>query len=208
MRKWLTRKRVIWLSIAAVVAFLLVDGFGTKPAHEVHTPGAAAPKAVAVRTDIPYYYKTVPASQSISDLRCQVWVGLHPNPALYPNPPCSTDLSSTYFASVTQAPNTLYLIWIGCIDWHGSGAIIKWQGYNLEYVPSERKLVLHCYVAEPWITIHPTMFGSAAISSETLLVIPTGSMGPGSIQIVEDDRLEHLVGDQSTESTYATASIS
>src|ERR1700686_3555707 len=77
MPKWLTRKRVIWLSITAVVAFLLVDGFGTKPAHEVHTPGATPLKAAVVSTDIPYYYKTVPASQSISELRCQVWVGLH-----------------------------------------------------------------------------------------------------------------------------------
>jgi hypothetical protein len=208
MPKWLTRKRVIWLSITAVVAFLLVDGFGTKPAHEVHTPGATPLKAAVVSTDIRYYYKTVPASQSISTLRCQVWVGLHPDPALYPNPPCSTDLSSTYFASVTQAPNTLYFLWIGCIDWSGAGAIINWQGYNLEYVPSERKLVLHCYVAEPWLTIHPTMFGSAATSIETLLIVPTSSMGPGTIQIVEDDRLEHLVGDQSTESTFATTTIS
>jgi len=207
MRKWFTRKRVIWLSITAAVAFLAVDGFGSKPAHEVHTPGATALKAVAVRTDIPDYYKTVPASQSISTLRCQVWSGLHAN-GPDANTPCTAELSSTYLASVTQAPNTLYLLWIGCIDWSGAGAIINWQGYNLEYVPSERKLVIHCYVAEPWITMHQTMFGAASIPYDTLLVVPTSSMGNGTIQIVEDDRLEHLVGDQSTEATFATATIS
>jgi hypothetical protein len=207
MRKWFTRKRVIWLSITAVLAFLLVDGFGSRPAHEVHTPGATALNAVAVRTDIPYYYKTVPASQSISGLRCQVWSGLRAN-GPEANRPCTAELSITYLPSVTQDPNTLYLLWTGCIDWSGAGAIIKWQGYNLEYVPSERKLVLHCYVAEPWITMHETMFGSAAISVETLLIVPTGSMGSGTIQIAEDDRLEHLVGDQSTEATFATATIS
>ena len=68
--------------------------------------------------------------------------------------------------------------------------------------------MLHCYVAEPWITIHRTEFGVAAQSTENLLVVPASSMGHGTIQIVEDDRLEHLVGDQSTESTYATATIS
>jgi hypothetical protein len=201
MRTWLTRKRVIWLSITTVVAFLLVDGFGSKPAHDVRTPGATPLKAAVGTTDIRNFFFPVLSSQSISDLLCQAWG------RTYPNTSCPADLSSTYHASVTQAPNTLYVLWVGCIDWHGAGEIIKWQGYNLEYVPSERKLVIHCYVAEPWITHHPTMFGTVGLAPQTLLVVPTSSIAPGTIQIVEDDRLEHLVGDQSTESTLGTATI-
>ena len=69
MLHWLTRKRVIWLSITAVVVFLLVDGFGAQPAHEVHTSGATPLAAVVVSTDIRYFsFATIPAGQSISDL--------------------------------------------------------------------------------------------------------------------------------------------
>ena len=72
MLHWLTRKRVIWLSITAVVVFLLVDGFGAQPAHEVHTSGATPLAAVVVSTDIRYFsFATIPAGQSISDLRCR-----------------------------------------------------------------------------------------------------------------------------------------
>ena len=202
MRIWLTRKRIVWLSITAIVAFLLVDGFVAKPAHEVHTAGGRPLKATVLITDIRFFFRTVPASQSISELRCQLWAETRPNT------PCPADVASTYLNLVGQAPNTLYVLWVGCVDWHGSGAIIKWQGYNLEYMPSERKLVIHCYVAEPWITHHPTLFGSAAIPAQTLLMVPTESMGRGTIQIIEDDRLEHLIGDQSTEFALGTVTIS
>lgn len=90
MLHWLTRKRVIWLSITAVVVFLLVDGFGAQPAHEVHTPGATPLAAVVVSTDIPYFsFATIPAGQSISDLRCRLWRERKPNL------PCPADLSGT-----------------------------------------------------------------------------------------------------------------
>jgi hypothetical protein len=102
----------------------------------------------------------------------------------------------------------LYVPWTGCISWSGSGAITNWQGFNLEYLRSGRELVIHCYVAEPWITHHETLRGVAAIPSLSLLIVPTGSMGSGTIQIIEDDRLEHLVGDQSTEFPLASATIS
>ena len=68
--------------------------------------------------------------------------------------------------------------------------------------------MIHCYVAEPWITHHETLFGVAALARVSLLVVPTVAMGPGAIQVVEDDRIEHLVGDQSTEFQVATATIS
>jgi hypothetical protein len=41
-----------------------------------------------------------------------------------------------------------------------------------------------------------------------ILVIPTESFLIGTVNIVEDDRIEHLVGDWSTEHPLATATIS
>jgi hypothetical protein len=203
MRKWFTRKRVIWLSLGAIVVFLLVDGFIARPAHEVSTSGATPLKAAAVATDIhDYSYYPVPVSQSISGLRCQLWMDR------FANTPCPADVASQYLASIAQTANTLYVIWVGCVDWHGAGDVINWQGYNLEFLPSERKLIIHCYVAEPWITFHERLFGAVAQIPAMLLLVPTDSMGPGPIQIIEDDRQEHLFGDQSSEFPLGSATIS
>jgi hypothetical protein len=184
------------------VAFLLADAFVAAPAHDVRTTGAIPLAAALVKSDTPILFQEVQPSESISDIRCQLWHKLH-DPLS-----CPGDAASTYFPSITQIPSTLYIPWTGCISWSGSGAIISWQGFNLEYVLSGRRLVIHCYVAEPWITHHETLFGVAALASVSLLVVPTGAMGPGTLHIIEDDRLEHLLGDQSTESLLATATIS
>jgi hypothetical protein len=147
-------------------------------------------------------YPLVQASQAISDVRCRLWAKNRTAIS------CPDDIAPIYFPSVTQAPNTLYIVWTGCISWHGAGAIINWQGYNLEYFSTNRTLVIHCYVAEPWITRHETMWGVAAAPSAHLLVVPTGSISPGMVQIVEDDRLEHLLGEHSTVFPLTTATIS
>ena len=201
MRQRLTRKRSVWLSIGAAVVVLLVLGFVAGPAHDVHTAGAMPLRTSLVDTDI-YVYQAMQPSQSIGDVRCQVWA------AVKRMTPCPTDVARTYLASVTQTPNSLYMLWQGCISWHGSGAIIKWQGYNVEYLPSDRTLVIHCFVSEPWITRHPTLYGVVAMPRVSLLVVPTGTMGPGAIRIVEDDRIEHLLSDQSDEFQLATVTIS
>jgi len=200
VQDWLTRKRIFWLVIGAIVAFLMADAFGASPAHDVRTAGATPLAAALVKSDI--LFEAVQPNESISDIRCQLWHKLHDTLS------CPGDVASTYFPSITQSPSTLYVPWTGCISWSGSGAILKWQGFNVEYVPAGRRLVIHCYVAEPWITHHETLFGVAALARVSLLVVPTVAMGPGAIQVVEDDRIEHLVGDQSTEFQVATATIS
>jgi hypothetical protein len=40
------------------------------------------------------------------------------------------------------------------------------------------------------------------------VAVPTSSFQHGTVRIVEDDRLEHLLGDQSTEFQLATVAIS
>jgi hypothetical protein len=203
MQKWFKRKRVIWLSLATIVALLLIEGFVARPAHEVTTPGATSLRTTALQTSVTYYSYPLPASQSIEEVRCTLFrlrSGYTPR--------CTPDAASAYLPTVAQSPNTLYLLWVGCVDWHGAGDVIKWQGYNVEFLPSGRKLIIHCYVAEPWITFHQRVFGSVALIPATLLLVPTDSMGPGPIQIVEDDRQEHLVGDRSYESPLGSATIS
>jgi hypothetical protein len=202
VQHWLTRKRIVWLGIGAIVVLLLADGFVAAPAHDVRTPGATPLAAALVKSDTRILFQAVQPSESISDIRCQLWHRLH-DPLS-----CPGDVASTYFPSITQTASTLYVPWTGCISWSGSGAIVNWQGFNLEYMASGRRLVIHCFVAEPWITHHETLFGVAALPSISLLVVPTSAMGRGTVEIVEEDRLEHLVGDQSTEFQLATATIS
>lgn len=52
------------------------------------------------------------------------------------------------------------------------------------------------------------MSGAFAEQPGAILVIPTESFLIGTVNIVEDDRIEHLVGDWSTEYPVATAPIS
>jgi hypothetical protein len=187
--------------LAALIVALVLVAFVPPPAHEVHSFGATPLKASLVASDL-FGYLEIQPTQSISDLRCSVWAYKHAGTA------CSADTGQTYFPSVTQAPNTLYLIWTGCISWSGHGAILNWQGYNVEYFPSNRRLVIHCYLAEGWLAPHQMLWGSAGEPPDNLLVISTGSIGRGDVQIFEDDRLEHLVGDGSTEFKLADAAIS
>ena len=187
-------------AVALIVA-LVVIAFVPPPAHEVHSAGATPLKASLVASDLSGYSEIQP-TQSISGLRCSVWAKRHGGTT------CPDDIAQTYFPSVTQAPNTLYLIWTGCVSWHGAGAILNWQGYNVEYLPSNRQLVIHCYLAEGWLAPHQMLYGVAALPRADLLVISTGSISRGDVKIFEDDRLEHLIGDGSTEFELASATIS
>jgi hypothetical protein len=197
----MTSKRTVVPGATIAVVIILAVAFVAPPEHEVHTAGATQLKVSVVESDI-RAYPLVQASQAISDVRCRLWAKNRTAIS------CPDDIARTYWPTVTQAPNTMYIVWTGCISWRGAGAIINWQGYNLEYFSSNRTLVIHCYVAEPWITRHETMWGVAATPGARLLIVPTGSISPGIVQIVEDDRLEHLLGDQSTEFQLASATVS
>jgi len=124
------------------------------------------------------------------------------------DPTCNASTVTQYFPNLKQSPQTLYMVWAGCIDWSGAGVIIPWQGYNVEYFPSNRQLVFHCYTAKPWVYLPDRLMGVAAFPTLALYAVPTAAMGAGSLSIVEDDRLEHLMGDQSTEFQLATATLS
>ena len=96
MQDWLTRKRIFWLVIGAIVAFLMADAFGASPAHDVRTAGATPLAAALVKSDI--LFEAVQPNESISDIRCQLWHKLHDTLS------CPGDVASTYFPSITQSP--------------------------------------------------------------------------------------------------------
>jgi hypothetical protein len=191
----MTRKRIAWIGVGAVV-LLWAIAFVAPPAHEVHTPGATALRASLAYSNVHLLGTLIQPSQSLSDIRCQMWRSQNRTA------PCPDDVVGVYFPALTEVPNTLYLPWRGCTAWSDS------QGYNVEYLPTARKLVIHCYAAEPWITIRHPVTGVFAIPSVNLLVVPTGAIGPGVVQVLEDDRIERLVGDLGDEVQLATVAIS
>jgi hypothetical protein len=80
-------------------------------------------------------------------------------------------------------------------------------GFNAEYFGADRTLILHCYFARPWLWQHPPS-GVYALEPMLLLLVPTNGIPPGNLSIVQDDRVEHLIGDETYESPLGSATIS
>jgi len=105
---------------------------------------------------------------------------------------------------VTQSPKTLYVAWLYCSsDVYGFG-----NGLNMEFQPGRRAVVIHCYVARPWVWREPQTMDAVPRPRESLLVVPTASIPAGPLSVIVDYRVEHFFSDQSTESQLGTATIS
>jgi hypothetical protein len=185
---------VIELAQLLVVVVLFVSPMP----HEVHTPNAIPIRVQTSTTRTDALITT--ASESIADLRCQVWhaggwtlSGYRPNTG-----PCPDDatLASTYWPQFSQSPKTLYLAWTRC------------SVFNVEYIAFNRTLVIHCFTAGDSVPPFFSPGGVVALRFLDLLLVPTDAMSPGSLSIIEDDRVEHFLGDSSTEVQLATATIS
>ena len=198
IRKWVVvLSAVVAVIIALAQLLVLAQLFVSPQPHEVHTPNAIP---IRVQTATSHTDALVTAAgESIADLRCQIWRaggftlgGYRPNTG-----PCPDDatLALTYWPQFSQSPKTLYLAWTRC-----------WV-FNVEYIASNRTLVIHCFTAG---TLIPAVRlpGVVAQSFLSLLLIPTDAMSPGSVGIIEDDRVEHFIGDYSSEVPLATATIS
>jgi len=198
------RKRVVVLSavIAVIIAvaqlLVLAQLFVSPQPHEVHTPNAIP---IRVQTATSHTDALITAaSESIADLRCQVWRGggftlggFRPNTG--PCPDAAT-LALTYWPQLSQSPKTLYLAWTRCTV------------FNVEYFALNRTLVIHCFTAGDSV---PPLFSPGGVVAQRfldLLLVPTDAMSPGSLGIIEDDRVEHLFSDSSNEVQLATATIS
>lgn len=138
-------------------------------------------------------------SQSLDTLRCDIWRRQQSTTATCPD---GAALAIRYFPRLTQSPNTLYVPWRGC-----PATARDSTGDNVEYLPASRTLVFHCFSAESFVSMwRPNI--RVAQHAPFLLLLPTESISVGNINIVEDDRVAHLWGDQSDVNPIATAMIS
>jgi hypothetical protein len=199
VRKWVV---VVSAAIAVIIAvaqlLALAQLFVSPQPHEVHTPNAIPIRVQTATSRIDAFITF--ASESIADLRCEVWhSGGWTNSGYRPNTgPCPDEatLALTYWPQLSQSPKTLYLAWTRC------------SVFNVEYIAFNRTLVIHCFTAGDSV---PTFFSPGGVVAQRfldLLLVPTDAMSPGSLSIIEDDRVEHFLGDSSTEVQLATATIS
>ena len=182
------KAQLVGLLIVLTFVFLVAEGIFGPPAHDVHSFGASA-VTPAVYT-FPFdtgYWQFGPASESLADIKCFI--------PLKPQSTCAA-----VFPSLKQTPHTLYYAWAGCIPYLG-------VNFNLEWFGDRRTLVGHCYESEGWLYVQPGGNGVRLRGSLALLAIPTSQIGPGTIHIDEDDRIEHLIGDQSSEYGLTSATV-
>jgi hypothetical protein len=197
----LTRKQVIGIALAAVLVLILVAAFVKPSPHEVHMPGAEA-LTVQMADSFPpplYFSQAIQPSESLNDVRCAIWQVRHNQNSDCPD---AATLAAMYFPKLTQSPGTLYIPWFWCAYTMGG------DGFNVEYQPSRRAVVIHCYLARPWVWRQPLTSTASMEPSLSLLLVPTASLPSGPVSVIEDARIEHLIGDQSTEYQIRTATIS
>jgi hypothetical protein len=182
-----------------LVAFAIVS-LPPSP-HEVSSPGSIPTRAEVFDSDPAIHWLGGGPSQSLADIRCIVGIQVQNQ-----TNPCDAKALS-HFRNLSQQPQVLYLVWAHC-HWNDS-QYVRSQGVNLDFQPASRTLVIHCYAATPWLLWPTGNTGAGTRPSPltALLVVRTASIGPGPITIREDDRLEHLLGDQSTEFQVGTATI-
>jgi hypothetical protein len=198
----ITRKQLLGLGIAVILALMVVDGLVAPPAHDVHSIGATAVAPTIFRaqpnTYFGFHLLVVEPTERLADLTCAA------NQAGAQAEPCTAEELSRLFPTLRQTDHTLYYVWSGCrYPGRGSG-----YGYNFEYLATGRTLVLHCYMATGWLYVKPGPGDRAEGYQPQLLAIATASMGRGDLHFHEDDRLEHLAGDLSNEYDVGTVSIS
>jgi hypothetical protein len=193
MRRWLRPGRAVAVSVLVAMAVLIAIAFGTPAAHEIHSAGATDLHPQLASTNPPVYdYPPIQPSQSLDTIRCEIWTAHHQNASPCPD---TAALAQAYFPDLTQRPTTLYVPWTPC------------PTFNVEFLPQGRTVVIHCYSARPWIYAEPRAMGTVAAPLLGLLLIPTQSIPAGQVDVVEDFRTEHVLGDSSYEFQVGTATI-
>jgi hypothetical protein len=212
MLRWLTRNRLVWLTVSAVAVFLLVNAFATPAAHDVQSPGGVSLHvgiASQISPDRGPILVSIKPSQSLAEMRCEVW---RADPrAQNRSDKCPDDsvLALTYWPQLKQSPRTLYVAWPSCGIYYylPTGVQTVYSDLNVEYLGSGKTLIIHCYFARARIWF-PGPPGVSAEAVTALLVVPTDDIPPGPLTVVVDYRIEHLLGDDSTAYPLGTAAIS
>jgi hypothetical protein len=173
--------------VLAGVAFVVTR---TPSPHEVHTPGAIGIiDWRAIPGGGPVFYGPPPApSESLAELRCRV--ALHNRQLACPDP---TRLAQEMWPEATQDTQTLYVAL-------PSTCGVYVPNFNIEYVDSSRTLIAHCYSVSAWyVPRPPRTMGAEAQPTLILVLVGTGAISPGPVTVVLDDRVEHLLGDDSNQ---------
>jgi hypothetical protein len=172
--------------LVAIASWIVVTW--TPPVHAVHTAGATSVKAYFAAGWVPAEGVTPRPTTSLAQLRCELWRG---------SPPCpdAAHLAQRMWPNLSQTPKTLYVPM-----WGGGVPSSNPSGWNVEYDPGGRTLMIHSYESQPLLVLRRAdeTPGAAMQPFISLLVVATDAMTPGSITVVEDTRSEHLLGDRST----------
>jgi hypothetical protein len=190
-----TRWWIVALSVLGALVLIVWGAFSTPPVRDVHTArGTPVMTRLVWNTRyVLFQGERISPSQSLDTVRCEYWrFSQRPTTTTCPD---SATLASLYFPNLTQSPRTLYVPWGGCPSgWSGS------DGFNAEYLPGRRALVLHCYTAEPLVSWpRRPMMVAGQQPRPSVLLVPTDSLPVGNVSIQQDYRIEHLLGDQSYE---------
>jgi hypothetical protein len=172
--------------LAAIASLVVV--YWTPPVHAVHTAGATSVKAYVAAGWVPAEGITPKPTTSLAQLRCELWTES-------PSCPDAAQLAQRMWPSLSQTPKTLY------IPMQGGGApSSNPSGWNVEYEPTGRTLMIHSYEARALLVLQrpDETAGAAMQPTIDLLVVATDAMTPGDTTVVEDTRIEHLLSDQTT----------
>ncbi len=192
-----TLKWIASLSASLVVALVLADACVAPADRDIHSSGAIAIRVSMAFSEGPVFGSIKP-SQSLAEIRCQVFQRNGRQTC-----PDDTVLALNLWPRLKQTPKTLYVGLPSSCDPY------TWvTGFNVEYFRSNRTLVFHCHVAAPWISIPTSARGMMTIISTDLVLVSTDAIPGGRLTVVQDDRIEHLIGDQTTETALGTVTIS
>lgn len=200
--KPLTRWGVVGVAVAMIAA-LAVALMPPSP-HEVHSPGSSPLSVETYASDQTVGWAKGGPSQSLAEMHCL----FHVKQPVGQSQQCDTNSLSDHFSGLTQRPQMLYVVRPQCI-WIESGHDMRSQTFSADFLPATRAVVVHCYAASASLLMPVSSGGSGtrAAPTQVLLAIATSSMGAGSITVWEEDRLERLLGDESTTFQIGTATI-
>lgn len=177
-------------ALALALVGLLIGVSWTPTPHPIRTAGATAiTNFQVVDRNASSFYVSVapPPSMSLAELRCAVW---RARSATCPDP---TTLAQRLWPNLAQSPETLYVVLpVACLTSFGGYRL------NVEYIASSRTLTIHCYSAAAWYVPQPPP-GVGPAPSSGLILVGTAEIRPGNVTVVADYRVEHLLGDDSTQ---------
>ncbi len=185
----MSRRRAALLGAgAALVIFLLADAFVEPPAHDVHSPGGTPAKVTFFESNSTVAWVPSQPSQSLADMQCRLITGA---------------------AKCDASTLTCYLLDLAALR----RRVGRWRGHYVAGLQHRlRSLDQEArnprYRAKPWLYTPEYVYGLVALPRYLLAAVSTSEMTAGAITIIEDDHLEHLVGDQTDEYQLATATIS